>query len=78
MTDIHETLQLILRETFDEPDLVMTDDMTATDVDKWDSLNHIQLVITVEKQFGVKFKNAEIARLQNIADFKKLIAKHLS
>lgn len=77
MINIHDELQELLRKTFENDSLVMTDEMTANDVDKWDSLMHIQLIILVEEHFGVKFKNAEIARLESIADLKALISKRL-
>ena len=49
---------------------------TAADVEKWDSLNHINFIVAVEKAFGVKFKNAEIARLEDVGGLKRLVAKY--
>jgi acyl carrier protein len=72
---IHDELQDIMRRVFNNPDLAISDDMNADDVENWDSLTHINLVIEVEKHFETKFKNAEIARLQCIGDFKALIRK---
>ena len=56
--------------------LVIRDEMDASDVEKWDSMNHVKLLVSVEKFYGVKFRNAEMARLQTIGDLKRLIAKH--
>jgi len=76
MDPIHQTIQDIARRVFESPDLVLTDETTANDVDKWDSLTHITFIVEVEKRFGLKFRNAEIARLQCIGDLKKLVEKH--
>ena len=43
----------------------MTEQMTAEDVDGWDSLNHINLIIALERAFGIKFATAEISRLKD-------------
>jgi len=75
MHKIHEELQELARKVFAEPTLQITDDMTAKDVERWDSLTHIAFIVAVEKHFAAKFKNAEIARLLCIGDLKKLIAK---
>jgi acyl carrier protein len=50
--------------------------MSAADIDGWDSLAHIDLIVAVEKTFAVKLRNAEIARLHCIGDLKKLLVKH--
>jgi acyl carrier protein len=76
MQAIHDTVQTIARKIFQKPDLVLTDATTAADVEKWDSMNHIFFIMEVEKAFGVKFKNGEIARLQCVGDLKRLAAKH--
>ncbi|CAN5394678.1 acyl carrier protein [soil metagenome] len=73
---IKDELQSILRSVFAQPELELYDEMSAKDVDGWDSLAHIQLIVAVEKHFKVKFKNAEIARLKNVGDLIQLIAKY--
>jgi acyl carrier protein len=76
MQAIHDCIQEIARCIFKQPELVIHDATTAADVDGWDSLTHIQLIVDVEKAFAVKFRNAEIARLKNIGDLKQLVAKY--
>ena len=49
--------------------------MTADDIDEWDSMSHIRLVLSVEKAFGVKFSSAEIGALKNVGDFIDLIGR---
>ena len=58
------------------PPLVLRDDMTADDVDGWDSLTHINLIIALERGLGIKFATAEISRLkepgQNVGSLIRL------
>jgi acyl carrier protein len=76
MQPIHEQIVDIARRIFHNPTLELTDETTAADVERWDSLTHITFIVEVEKRFQVKFRNAEIARLKNIGDLKKLVAKY--
>ncbi len=71
-----DDLQSVFRKVFNNPTLAISDDMSAADIDGWDSLAHIDLIVAVEKTFAVKFRNAEIARLHCIGDLKKLLVKH--
>ncbi len=77
MTDLHDRLQNIFRQVFGDPELVLRDDMVADDVDGWDSLMHINLIIAVEKQLGIKFATAEISKMkqpgQNVGTFSRLV-----
>ena len=77
MTDITSRLTTVFREVFDEDSIALTPQMTADDIDEWDSLSHIRLVLTVEKEFGVKFSAAEIGALKNVGDFISLIQSKL-
>lgn len=58
----------VMIDTFDLDELELTRDTTANDVEDWDSLSHIRLVVALEREFGVKFSNAEIERLENVGD----------
>ncbi len=77
MTELRERLQTIFRHVFADPDIVLRDDMTGADVDGWDSLAHINLIIAVEKGMGIKFATAEISKMkepgQNVGTFLQLI-----
>jgi acyl carrier protein len=68
-------LTSIFREVFDDDDLVLTPELTANDVDGWDSLSHIRLILSVQKAFGVKFSAVEMSRLKNVGDLVTL-TKH--
>jgi len=70
---IYPRLTTILRDVFDDAALVARPDLTADDVEEWDSLSHLRLITTVQKTFGIKFSAAEIGRLSNIGDLARLI-----
>ena len=61
MDELHSKLQDVFRQVFDEDDLIISRETTADDVEGWDSMAHINLIVAVEKQFGVKFAAAELA-----------------
>lgn len=73
--NIYEKLTGIFRDVFFEDDLVVLPETTAQDVDGWDSLTHIRLVLEVSKAFGVKFTASEIGSLKNVGEFAELIEK---
>ena len=72
---IYSKLTTVFRDVFDEDDLKLTPETTADDVDGWDSLSHIRLVLAVSKSFGVKFSASEIGGLKNVGEFADLIQK---
>jgi acyl carrier protein len=61
-------LTTVFREVFDDDELELKPEMTADDVDGWDSLAHIRLILSVQKAFGVKFSPVEMNRLKNVGD----------
>ena len=63
----------LFQEVFDDDDLVVTRDTSAREVDEWDSLMHINLVLNVEKEFSVRFSSSEVAVLQNVGQLVDLI-----
>ncbi len=70
---VYEKLTTVFRDVFGEDDLVLTPGMTADDVDGWDSLSHIRLVLAVSRAFGVKFSASEVGSLKNVGEFASLI-----
>lgn len=65
----------VFRDVFDDDELAVFPAMTAKDVDEWDSLMHITLVLAVEKEFGVKLNAAEVGRLENVGQMVDLLAR---
>jgi len=70
---VYARLAPIFHDVFDEDSIELTPELTAKDVDGWDSLNHIRLLLTIEKAFKVKFTTSEIGSLANVGDLVKLI-----
>jgi acyl carrier protein len=75
-------LQDVFREVFDDDDIVLSNTTTAADIDGWDSMMHINLIIAIEKRFGVKFAAAEISKTkgddQNIGSLIAMLESKLS
>ncbi len=72
-----EILNGIFREVFDDTTLVIKRETTADDIDDWDSLSHLNLVIAVEMKFGIKFALGELQSLKNVGDMADLVEKKL-
>jgi acyl carrier protein len=66
-------LEIIFRQYFDEDDLVLRSDMTADDVEDWDSLAQVGLILSIERKYAISFESAEIAKLENVAEMAALI-----
>tara|TARA_B100000315_G_scaffold259696_1_gene316734 strand:+ start:1476 stop:1718 length:243 start_codon:yes stop_codon:yes gene_type:complete len=76
-TDLIDRITSIFREVFDNDGLVVTPEMTAEDIDGWDSLSHIRLIVSHEMEFGVKFQTTELSDLRNVGDFIDLLKSKL-
>jgi acyl carrier protein len=63
----------IFIDVLDNPDIVLTDETSANDIAEWDSLNHIQLVVAIEKAFKLKFTAKEIQSWKNVGEMCKAI-----
>jgi len=74
---LHDGLQDVFRSVFDAETLEIRDETTSADVEGWDSLAQINLVVGAEERFGVRFQTAEIRGLKNVGEFKRLIAAKL-
>jgi acyl carrier protein len=76
--DILQELTPIFREVFDEDDIVLTRETTANDIDAWDSLTHMNMVMAVEVRFGIRFALGELPALRNVGDLADLVQKKLA
>ncbi len=73
MSQIQPELEDILRTLFDEYEGPVTGDLTAAQVEQWDSLANVQLVVMAERTFGVRFTTAEITSLAHLGALADLI-----
>jgi acyl carrier protein len=69
------SLQPIFCDVFDDDDLVLEAATMAQDVDGWDSLAHIRLVVSIEKAFGLRFSASEISDLENVGEMAALVLR---
>lgn len=76
--EIYTVLTDVFRDVFDDDSITPHDAMTAADVEDWDSLSHIRLIVSVEERFATRFNTVEINDLKNVGDFVNLIDRKLS
>ncbi len=77
-SNILDKLTTIFREVFTNPNLVLSNDLTANDVDNWDSLTHMILITEIETRFEIKFKLKELNKMKNVGDLIEIITAKLS
>jgi len=72
-TALWDSLNEVFRGVMDDPSIVVGESTTANDIEEWDSLTHILLIVAVEKKFLVKFTASEIQSLQNVGQLAALV-----
>lgn len=63
----------IVRDQLDEDDIVLTLATEASDIDGWDSLAHVRIVVAIEEAFGIQFQTTEITSLKNVGDLVAIV-----
>ena len=71
--NIREGLTTIFREVFGDDNIILNRQTTATDVEQWDSLTHIEMIVAVEKHFNIRFKSLDLKKLHNVGDLADMI-----
>ncbi len=74
---ITEKLAHIFKNVFNDENVAITDDLSANDVDSWDSLTHMVLINEVEKSFNITFKLKELNKMKNVGDMINIIISKL-
>lgn len=72
---VMQDLEIIFRDVFDDEDIQINVDMTANDIDEWDSLAQIRLILEIEKRFSLHFDASEIEKLENVGQMAELISQ---
>src|ERR1700679_2227876 len=70
---VYARLSEIFEDVFDDDSIEVTPSLSAKDVDGWDSLTHIRLILTIERAFKIKFSTSEIGKLENVGQLVALI-----
>ena len=73
-SEVARRLTAVLQDCFDRDDIEATRTLTAADVEGWDSLTHVRLILATERAFKVKFSAAEIGSVKNVGELIDLIA----
>jgi len=68
----------VFRDVFDDDKIILTRTMTAEDIDAWDSLSHVSLIVAIEREFKVKFGLMDIKPLKNVGEFLELVQRKTS
>jgi acyl carrier protein len=66
--ELQERLNEIFCEVFDDDDIKIAPEMTANDVEGWDSLSHVNLIVAIESKFNIHFSQKELLTFKNIGD----------
>jgi len=76
--NVTDKLTKVFKSVFENDNLVLTDEMTASDVDNWDSLTHMILVSEIEKDFEVKFKLKDLNKMKNVGNLVEVLISKLN
>jgi len=77
-TEILQQVEVIFKDVLDEENITLTESSSADDVEGWDSLTHIQLIVAIEKHFKIKFSSKEILSWKNVGEMLDAIYSRLS
>ena len=75
MTDVSESILEIFRDVFDDPDLIVARETTASDVANCDSMMHVSLMLAVERRFKIRFSSSEVAGLKDVGELEDLVSR---
>lgn len=71
--EVFERLNEVFREFFDDEDICVTEETTADDIEDWDSFEHINLIVAVEDEFGMKFPMGKVVTMKNVGEMADII-----
>ena len=76
--EVYERLNNVFRDIFDDESIVVTAETTSKDIEDWDSLEHINLVVAVEQEFEIKFNMNEVTTMKNVGEMVDIIMSRLN
>ena len=75
--DVFEKLNTIFRNNFDDESIMLTDDTSSSDIDDWDSLEQINLVVEIQDEFNIKFNIDEVNAMNNVGEMVDFIIQKI-
>ena len=73
-----DTLAEVFRQVFEDPGIALKAETTADDVEGWDSLSHVNLIMAVENRFNIRFNHKEVVGFKNVGDLARCVESKLS
>lgn len=70
---VHDRLEEVFRTVFGDDDLSLTDGTTAADIPEWDSLAHVNLMFSVEQEFGVQFAGNQFGEFRDVGELRRFL-----
>jgi acyl carrier protein len=68
-----DVLTEVFRQVFDDPGITLTPETTANEVEGWDSLSHVNLIMAVENRFNIRFTQKEVIGFKNVGDLARCV-----
>lgn len=75
--EVFEKLQEIFADVFDDDTIELTDETNSNDIEDWDSLEQINLIVAIEKEFSIKFQMGEVSKIKNVGEMADLILERI-
>ena len=75
--EVFEKLNEVFQDVFDDDSITVNDSTTADDIEDWDSLEHINLIVAVERCFGIKFTMGEVTGMKNVGEMVGIILERI-
>ena len=75
--EVYEKLNKVFQDVFDDETITVHDETTSEDIEDWDSLEHINLVVAVENEFGVHFSMGQVNKMKNVGEMVNIILQQL-
>ncbi|MGI6665487.1 MAG: acyl carrier protein [Christensenellaceae bacterium] len=77
-TEIFEKLNLVFQDVFDDEGIIVSEETTANDIEDWDSLEHINLIVSVEEAFDMKFSMGQVVTMKNVGAMVDIIEQQVN
>lgn len=75
--EVFEKLNEVFRDVFDDEGITVTESTTADNIEDWDSLSHINLIVSIENEFKIKFSMGETQKMKNVGEMVDIILKRV-